>query len=113
MVNIGSVAAENVPPMHMTAYAAAKAALMCLSRSLAHEFGPKGVRVNCVAPGMVNTGLIANFPDRARMVIKMQTPLRRMAEPEDVAGVVAFLFSERAAFVSGQTLRVCGGATME
>jgi 3-oxoacyl-[acyl-carrier protein] reductase len=113
VINIGSVAAENVPPIRMTAYAAAKAALMCLSRSLAQEFGPKGVRVNCVAPGMVNTGLIANFPDKAKMVTKMQTPLRRLAEQGDVAGAVAFLFSERAAFLSGQTLRVCGGATME
>lgn len=112
LVTVGSTAAEGVPPARMTAYAAAKAALMCLTRSLAQEFGPQGIRVNCVAPGMVNTGLITDFPDKARMVAKMQAPLRRLAEPGDVASTVAWLFDPAAGFITGQTLRVCGGAAM-
>ena len=112
LVTLGSIAAEGAPPLHMAAYASAKAALMCLTRCLAQEFGPRGVRVNCVAPGMVNTGLISEFPEKARMVAKMQTPQRRLGEPDDVAGAVAFLFSPQAAFINGQTLRVCGGSTM-
>lgn len=112
IVNIGSIAADNVPSAGWTAYNLAKAALECLTRCLAAEAGPRGVRVNCVSPGMTQTDFVANVPDRAKMVAAMQTPMRRLAAPEDVAGVVAFLLSDAAAHITGQNVRVCGGLLM-
>lgn len=112
MVNITSAYADCVPPTGLTAYVLAKAALVSLTRSLAVELGPKGVRVNAVAPGMTETDFIANVPEKAKMLAKMQTPLRRLGSPEDVAGTVAYLFSPAGRHVTGQTIRVCGGSVM-
>ncbi|MBN1636165.1 MAG: glucose 1-dehydrogenase [Deltaproteobacteria bacterium] len=112
IVNIASVVADNTPPTKWVPYNVVKAALITFSRSLAVEYGAKGIRVNCVSPGMTQTDLIANIPDKAKMLTKMQTPLRRLAVPEDIASAVAFLFSDKAAFISGQNIRVCGGIVM-
>ena len=111
-VFIGSIAADSTPPPQQTDYIVAKSALTAMARCLAVEYGPKGIRVNVVAPGMTQTDMIANLPDKARMLTRMQTPLRRLGEPEDVAGVVAFLMSPDASYISGETIRVCGGAMM-
>lgn len=113
LVTIGSVAADNVPPARMAPYVAAKAALLSLTRSLATELGPKNVRVNAVSPGMTQTAFIADFPDKAKMVEKMNTPLRRLAVADDIGGVVAFLFDTRARHITGQNIRVGGGIVME
>ncbi len=112
IVNIASIYADNVPPLKLMPYSMAKAALVTFSKSLAVEYGHKGIRVNCVSPGMTNTDFIADVPEKVKMVTKMQTPLRRLAEPEDIAGTVAFLFSDKAAFITGQNFRVCGGIVM-
>jgi len=112
IVNIASTVVDNLPPLKLTPYSIAKAALVTFSKSLAVEYGPKEIRVNCVSPGMTQTDLIANLPEKAKMVEKMQTPLRRLAVPEDIAGTVVFLFSEKATFITGQNIRVCGGITM-
>jgi 3-oxoacyl-[acyl-carrier protein] reductase len=112
IVNIGTISADNVPPTKMLHYTLSKAALISFSRSLAVEYGPRGIRVNCVSPGMTETDLIADVPEKSKMLTKMQTPLRRLAKPEDVAGVVAFLFSEKAKHITGENLRVCGGIVM-
>jgi len=112
VVNIGSVFADNVPPIRMLPYSLAKAALSSFSKSLALEYGPKNIRVNCVSPGMTHTDLIADVPEKAKMVTKMQTPLRRLANVDDIAGVVSFLFSEKARHITGETIRVCGGQVM-
>jgi 3-oxoacyl-[acyl-carrier protein] reductase len=112
IVTIGSTATDNVPPPRWMPYCIAKAALVSFTKSLAVELGPLGIRVNCVAPGMTETDLIADLPEKAKMLAKVQTPLRRLATPEDVAGAVAFLFGSRAAHVTGEVLRVCGGASM-
>ena len=112
IVNMVSIFADNVPPPMSLSYTLAKSALVSFSRSLAVEYGPKNIRINCVAPGMTQTDLIANIPERAKMVAKMQTPLRRLANPEDVAGVVSFLFCEKAKHIMGENIRVCGGAVM-
>ena len=112
VVNVASVAARNLPPAKQTPYVVAKAALAQLTRCLAVEFGPKGVRVNSVSPGMTDTDLIAGFPEKARMVNAMQAPLRRLAEPADIAGAVAFLFSPGAGHITGVDLPVCGGIVM-
>ena len=112
VVNIASTVADNVPPIKWMPYTIAKTALVSFSRSLAVEYGPKGIRINCVSPGMTQTDLIADVPEKAKMVAKMQTPLRRLATPEDIAGVVSFLFSAKAKHITGENIRVCGGAVM-
>jgi 3-oxoacyl-[acyl-carrier protein] reductase len=61
---------------------------------------------------MTQTDLIADIPEKAKMMAKMQTPLRRLANPEDIANTVAYLFSEQSSFITGQNIRVCGGVVM-
>lgn len=112
IVNIASIYADNVPPAKLLHYCLAKAALLSFTRSLAVEYGPKGIRVNAVSPGMTMTSMLATVPDKAKMLAKMQTSLRRLAQPEDVAGVVGFFFSEEAAYLTGENIRVCGGQLM-
>ncbi|WP_377845339.1 SDR family oxidoreductase [Bosea sp. UC22_33] len=94
-------------------YTTAKAALVGFSRNLAAELGPLGIRVNCVAPGLVYpTQASADTPEEMREMLIAQTPLRRIATPEDVAGPVLFLASEWSRFVTGQILHVDGGLVM-
>ena len=112
VVNVGSIYADATPPPQLLGYAAAKAALVSATRSLAVEHGPRGIRFNTVAPGMTDTRLISEVPEKARLLSKMQTPLRRLATPEDVANSIAFLLSDDAAHITGETLRVCGGLVM-
>jgi len=112
LVFIGSIYADGPPPPQQTRYVVAKCAMAGLARSLAVEYGPKGIRVNVVAPGMTQTDRIAHLPDKAKMLTRMQTPLRRLAEPVDIANAVAFLLSPGARHITGETIRVCGGAVM-
>jgi 3-oxoacyl-[acyl-carrier protein] reductase len=112
VINITSQVVAGPPAPHWTGYAVAKAALGMLSRYLAAEFGPAGVTVNCVAPGMTETSLIGDIPEKAQLMIARQAPLRRLAYPADIAGAVAFLASPEGAFITGQTLGVNGGASM-
>lgn len=94
-------------------YTTAKAALIGFSRNLAAELGPLGIRVNCVAPGLVYpTEASAAMKEEVREMLIAQTPLRRIASPEDVAGPVLFLASDWSGFVTGQTLHVDGGLVM-
>lgn len=94
-------------------YTTAKAALVGFSRNLAAELGPLGIRVNCVAPGLVYpTQASADTPEDVREMLIAQTPLRRIATPEDVAGPVLFLASDWSRFVTGQILHVDGGLVM-
>ncbi len=112
IINITSQVAEGAPTPTWTAYAIAKAALAAMSRSLAAEVGPGGVTVNCVAPGMTETGLIGDIPEKAQLIAARQTPMRRLATPADVAAAVAHLASLDAGFITGQTLAVNGGTAM-
>ena len=94
-------------------YTTAKAALVGFSRNLAAELGPLGIRVNCVAPGLVYpTQASADTPEEVREMLIAQTPLRRIATPEDVAGPVLFLASDWSRFVTGQVLHIDGGLVM-
>lgn len=91
------------------AYAATKAGLIGLTRSLALELAPSGIRVNCVAPGCVETDMVRALGEETRRMLAEETPLGRLGRPEDIAGAVAFLASEKAAFITGQVLTADGG----
>ena len=96
------------------AYCISKAADMQLARNLAHEYGPDNVRVNCIAPGLVRTDfakVLVDDPERQKAASK-SVPLRRIGEPEDIAGGVVFLASKAAAFTTGQTIVMDGGVTI-
>ena len=95
------------------AYGISKAADFALCRSLAGEWGPKGVRINCVAPGLVKTDFSkALWEDEERLKQRCATtPLRRIGEPDEIAGAVAFLGSDAASFMTGQTIVIDGGVT--
>jgi NAD(P)-dependent dehydrogenase (short-subunit alcohol dehydrogenase family) len=96
------------------AYCISKAADMQLARNLAHEYGPDNVRVNCIAPGLVRTDFArALWEDPERQKAANSTvPLRRIGEPEDIAGGVVFLASKAASFTTGQTIVMDGGVTI-
>lgn len=89
-------------------YAASKAALIGLSRSLALELGPSGIRVNCVAPGVIDTDMVQVLGPEVLHDLAEQTPLGRLGTPQDIANAVAFLVSEKASFITGQVLTVDG-----
>jgi 3-oxoacyl-[acyl-carrier protein] reductase len=91
------------------AYAATKGALLALSKSLAKELGPAGIRVNCVAPGVIATAMNAGLDEKARIALREETPLGAWGRPEDVAETVLFLASPAADFFTGQTLSPNGG----
>jgi 3-oxoacyl-[acyl-carrier protein] reductase len=90
-------------------YAASKAALVGLTRAAARELGPGGVRVNAVAPGLIETDMTAALPPEARRALEERILLGRPGAPQDVAAVIAFLVSNEARYVTGQVLRVDGG----
>ena len=91
------------------AYSAAKAGVIGLTQALAKEVGPSGVRVNCVAPGVIDTAMMAEHSDETKALLAEETPLGRLGTPAEVAGAVSFLLSDDAAFITGQTLGVDGG----
>lgn len=93
-------------------YAASKAGLVGLTKSVARELAPRGVTVNAVAPGFVRTDMTAALPEQVVERYEGQIPLGRLADPEEVAGVVRFLVSDAAAYVTGEVIRVDGGMAM-
>ncbi len=110
IVNLSSVSGLVGTPRR-AAYAASKGAIDAMTRSLAIELGPSGIRVNSVAPGVVDTALWAKNKVIPGVVetIEGQTPLRRWASPEDIADVIVFLASDAARFVTGETIAADGG----
>lgn len=91
------------------AYSASKSALIGLTKALAREAGPSGVRVNCVAPGAIDTDMLADLSEKDRAGIAERTPLCRLGTPEEAAAAICFLASPAAAFITGQVLGVDGG----
>ncbi len=108
IVNMSSVVGVHGNP-GQTNYAASKAGLIGLTKALAKELGGRGVRVNAIAPGYIETELTDALPEEARTEILRSTPLRRLGRPADVAAAVRFLASDAAAFVTGDVLAVDGG----
>ncbi len=93
-------------------YAAAKAGLLGLTKSLAREFGSKNITANAVAPGYIETDITAGLSEEIRKAVLAQIPAARYGQPKDVAEAIAFLVSDRAAYINGQTLNVDGGMVM-
>ncbi len=93
-------------------YAASKAGLIGFSKSLAREIGPRGITVNVVAPGFIDTDMTRELPEGQREALLGSIPLGRLGAPEEIAAAVAFLASPNAAYVTGQTIHVNGGMLM-
>ena len=90
----------------------AKSALNGFAKSLAVELAPKGIRVNLVSPGMTDTNLISDIPEKLRLIVAAKTPLRKLADPDDVANAITYLASDKASYITGETIRVNGGQVM-
>ena len=112
IINITSIYTDSTPPIKTYDYIMAKSALSSLTKSLAAEYGAKGIKVNNVSPGMTETTLIGNISEKTKLVTQMQTPLRRLGTVEDVANVVSVLAGEAGDYITGETIRVCGGQKM-
>lgn len=111
IINIGSFSADK-PNADWSHYITAKSALIGLTKSLAFEMAPKGIRINMVTPSLVNTELTADIPEKIKLLNAAQTPLRRLALATDIAGVISFLASEKSNFLAGENIRVNGGQVM-
>ena len=111
IINLTSVVGLHGNP-GQTNYAASKAGLIGLTKALARELATRGVRVNAIAPGYIETALTGVLPEAVREAILGNTPLGRLGTPEDVAGAVRFLCSDEASFITGEVLLVDGGLGM-
>jgi len=95
-----------------TNYAAAKFGVIGFTKTWSRELGPKGVRVNAVAPGFVETPILATIPDKVLQHMREQVPLQRLGRPEEIANVYAFLASDEASYINGAVIEVSGGMTV-
>lgn len=111
IINISSVVGQT-GNFGQANYAAAKGAIISLTESLARELAKKGVTVNAVAPGFIETDMVSGLPEAALNQVKAMTPMGRLGKPEEIADAVVFLASPRSAYVTGQVLAVNGGMYM-
>ena len=106
VVNLSSIVGVRVHPFAGTAYATSKAALACLTREMAHDFAPHGIRVNSISPGEIRTDIMS--PETEARLAPI-IPMRRIGAPDEVASVVFFLCSEAASYVTGEEIQINGG----
>ena len=111
IVNVASIVALTGNP-GQTNYAAAKAGMLGFTKSLAKEVASRGITVNAVAPGFIDTDMTRGMTEEQRAQLAAQIPMARLGAPEDVAGAVLFLVSPQAAYITGETLHVNGGMYM-
>ena len=93
-------------------YAASKAGLIAMTKSVAQEVAGRGITANCIAPGFIATPMTENLPEEVKKAMLDRIPMKRMGTPQDIANVVAFLASEESAYITGQTINVNGGMLM-
>ncbi len=106
VVNVSSIAGSRVHPFAGTAYATSKAALASLTREMAADFGPHGIRVNAISPGEIDTSILSPGTEK---IVEEQIPLGRLGEPEEVAKAIYFLCSDQSSYVNGAELHINGG----
>jgi NAD(P)-dependent dehydrogenase (short-subunit alcohol dehydrogenase family) len=106
VVNVTSIAGMRVHPFAGAAYATSKAALASLTREMAADFGPRGIRVNAISPGEIDTAILSPGTDK---IVHEQIPLKRLGEPEEVAKAIYFLCTEQSSYVNGAELHIDGG----
>lgn len=106
VVNLTSIVGVRVHPFAGTAYATSKAALACLTREMAHDFAPHGIRVNAISPGEIRTDILS--PETEARLAPI-IPMRRIGTPDEVANVVFFLCSDAASYVTGEEIQINGG----
>jgi 3-oxoacyl-[acyl-carrier protein] reductase len=111
VINISSVVASS-GNAGQSNYAAAKAGMEGYSRSLAGELGSRGITINCVAPGFIDTDMTSQMPQEQKEALLARIPLRRLGEKAEVAAIVAFLASDAAGYITGETIHVNGGMYM-
>jgi NAD(P)-dependent dehydrogenase (short-subunit alcohol dehydrogenase family) len=105
VVNVTSIAGSRVHPFAGAAYATSKAALAALTREMAHDLGPRGIRVNAIAPGEIETAILS--PGTEKLV--EQLPLRRLGQPEEVARTIYYLCTPESSYVTGVEIEINGG----
>ncbi|MEZ5776358.1 MAG: SDR family oxidoreductase [Hyphomicrobiaceae bacterium] len=106
VVNVTSIAGSRVHPFAGAAYATSKAALAGLTREMAHDFGPLGIRVNAISPGEIDTSILSPGTEK---IVREQIPMRRLGEPAEVAKAIYFLCTEASSYVNGAELHINGG----
>lgn len=111
IVNVASDAGR-VGSTGETVYAGAKGGVIAFTKSLAREMVRHQIRVNCVCPGPTDTPLFAGMDEKMRQALERAIPMRRLAQPSEIADAIVFFASDRSSFVTGQVLSVSGGLTM-
>jgi len=106
VINVTSIAGSRVHPFAGAAYACSKAALAALTREMAHDFGPHGVRVNAIAPGEIDTAILSSGTE---LIVERDIPMHRLGKPEEVASLIHFLCTSGASYVNGAEIHVNGG----
>ncbi len=112
IVNVSSTGGRTGGIFNATVYSASKAGIMSMTKAFARHFAPDNILVNCVAPGTVNTRLMTNLPPASLDSAVSGVPLKRLADPAEIARVIVFLASDAASYMTGATLDVNGGAIM-
>ncbi len=111
IITVGTIYSDK-PNLNLAHYTTAKSALVGFIKSLAVELAPKGINVNMVSPSVISTELTADIPEKVKLMTAAQTPMRRLATPEDVAGVISFLASDKSNYLTGENIRLNGGQVM-
>lgn len=110
IINISSRAWLGGPGQ--TNYAASKGGVVSLTRTLALELGKRGITANCIAPGLIETPLLASAPEEIKQKLMKAQPTGKLGKPEDIANAVAFFAADEASYITGQTIFVCGGKSL-
>lgn len=108
IINMASVIGE-VGNIGQANYSASKGGVIAMSKSFAKEFASRGITVNCIAPGYIQTDMTNVLSDEIKAEIAKQIPLKRLGEPKDISNAVCFLASDKASYITGQVINVCGG----